>query len=41
MKQFEQMRKMMKQMNKLQGMGLGNILPPGMKMPNVKGGLPG
>jgi len=34
MKQFEQMRNMMKQMNKFKGMGMGM---PGMGMPNMFG----
>lgn len=39
MKQFEQMRTMMKQMNKFKG--LGNMMPGGMKMPPGMGNLPG
>lgn len=39
MKQFEQMRTMMKQMNKFKG--LGGMAPGGMKMPPGLGNLPG
>lgn len=39
MKQFEQMRTMMKQMNKFKG--LGGMMPGGMKMPSGMGNLPG
>lgn len=38
-KQFEQMKKMMKQMNKFKG--LGNIMPGGMQMPSGMGKMPG
>lgn len=39
MKQFEQMRSMMKQMNKFKG--LGGMMPGGMKMPPGMGKFPG